>query len=440
MANEPVTVLDVLKASDPDVEIGASGLIHTGGVIQNDFLRSLQGRKGEAVYREMAENDPVIGAVLLAIEMLFRSVDWSVKPANNDDDEPDQAALDQAEFVAGCMGDMSTSWQETISSVLSMLPQGYSYHEVVYKRRLGPANDGARSKFDDGKYGWRKIPSRGHGTLTEWLFDSTGGIQGAQQVDQTTGRDVFLPIDKCLLFRTTTKLNNPLGRSILRSAYTSWYYQKRIAEIEAIGVERDLAGLPVALVPPELLSDNATAEQSAALDAIKNIVTNIRRDEQDGLVFPLQYNDNGNLMYDIKLMSTGGRRQLDTNTIIARYDARKAMAMLADFILLGHENVGTQALSVSKIELFEDAINAWLQGIADVFNTHAIPRLLQLNGVDLINAPTIVHSSARTPNLDQLMGFVSNAVTSGAIIPDDALDQHLRDVAGLPVEEDAGVE
>ena len=75
-----------------------------------------------------------------------------------------------------------------------------------------------------------------------------------------------------------------------------------------------------------------------------------------------------------------------------------------------------------------------------MFNTHASPRLLQLNGVDVANAPTIVHSSARTPNLDQLMGFVSNAVTSGAIIPDDALDQHLRDVAGLPVEEDAGVE
>jgi hypothetical protein len=425
----------VEKAGNPALEIGASGLIHSGGIIQNDFVRSLQGRKGEAIYREMAENDAVIGAVLLAIEMLFRSVDWSVEPADSDN----QAAIDQAEFVASCMTDMSTSWEETISSVLSMLPQGYSYHEIVYKRRDGWQEDGARSKFTDGKYGWRKIPSRAHGTLVEWKFDSTGGIKGARQVDMTTGIDVFLPIEKCLLFRTTTKLNNPLGRSILRSAYVSWYYGKRVQEIEAIGVERDLAGLPVALVPPELLSANATNDQQSALDAIKDIVTNIRRDEQEGLVFPLAYDENGNLVYDIKLMSTGGRRQLDTNAILARYDARKAMSMLADFILLGHENVGTQALSVSKIELFEDAIDAWLQGIADVFTTHAIPKLLRLNGVSPDLSPSLVYSSARTPNLEQLMGFVSAAVTSGAIIPDDELDAHLRGVAGLPVAEEAEV-
>ena len=425
----------VAKAINPALEIGASGLIHSGGIIQNDFLKSLQGRKGEAIYREMAENDPVIGAVLLAIEMLFRSVDWSVEPSDSDD----QAAIDQAEFVASCMTDMSTSWAETISSVLSMLPQGYSYHEVVYKRRNGWQEDGSRSKHNDGKFGWRKIPSRSHGTLTEWKFDSTGGIEGARQVDMTTGIDVFLPIEKCLLFRTTTKLNNPLGRSVLRSAYTSWYYGKRIQEIEAIGVERDLAGLPVAGVPPELLAANATDDQAAALDAIKDIVTNIRRDEQDGLVFPLAYDENGNKLYSIELMSTGGRRQLDTNQILARYDARKAMTVLADFILLGHEKVGTQALSVSKIELFEDAIDAWLQSIADVFTTHAIPKLLRLNGVSPELSPSLAYSSARTPNLEQLIKFVQAGVTSGAIIPDDELDTYLRGVAGLPVTEDAEV-
>ena len=97
---------------------------------------------------------------------------------------------------------------------------------------------------------------------------------------------MFIPIEKALLFRTTSKLNNPKGRSCLRSAYTSWYYQKRITTIEAIGIERDLAGLPVAFVPPQLLSDNATAQESAALNEIKKIVRNIRRDEQAGLVFP----------------------------------------------------------------------------------------------------------------------------------------------------------
>ncbi len=298
-------------------EVGSAGLSVNAGQVTEDFLRQLQGRGGMAIYREMAENHPVIGATLASIEMLFRSVEWTVQPADSDD----QAAIDEAEFVASCMSDMSTSWEDFVSSVLGFLVYGYSLHEIVYKRRAGLTDDGTTSKHDDGRIGWRKLPVRGQDTITEWRLDQHGGIEGAIQQDPNAGSSVFIPIEKSLLFRTTTRLNNPQGRSILRSAYVSWYYQKRITEIEAIGIERDLAGMPVAFVPPQLLSDSATSAETQALTAIKEIVRNIRRDEQEGLVFPLAYDhETGNLAYDIKLMSTGGRRQFDTNQIISRYD------------------------------------------------------------------------------------------------------------------------
>ena len=423
----------VKKATSTDfAEVGSTGLQVNGGVVTQDFLRQLQGRAGSAVYKEMAENHPVIGATLSAIEMLFRSVEWTVEPSDSDD----QRSIDEAEFVASCMGDMSSSWQDFISSVLGFLVYGYSYHEIVYKRRDGRTDDGTSSKFDDGRIGWRKMPLRSQETITEWVFDSTGGIEGAIQQDPSTGSTVFLPIDRCLLFRTTTRMNNPQGRSILRSAYVSWYYQKRIIGIEAIGIERDLAGMPVALVPPQLLSDSATTGETAALSAIKEIVRNIRRDEQDGLVFPLAYDpDTGNLAYDIKLMSTGGRRQFDTNQIIARYDTRIAMTMLSDFLLVGHDRIGAQALSVSKIELFQDSISAYLANMADVLNAYAIPRLMRINGVSDDLAPTISYTAPRAPDLDTISNYVSKLTTSGAMIPDDQLDDYLRDVAGLPTEE-----
>ncbi len=423
----------VKKATSTDfAEVGSTGLQVNGGVVTQDFLRQLQGRAGSAVYKEMAENHPVIGATLSAIEMLFRSVEWTVEPSDSDD----QRSIDEAEFVASCMGDMSSSWQDFISSVLGFLVYGYSFHEIVYKRRDGRTDDGTSSRFDDGRIGWRKMPLRSQETITEWVFDSTGGIEGAIQQDPSTGSTVFLPIDRCLLFRTTTRMNNPQGRSILRSAYVSWYYQKRIIGIEAIGIERDLAGMPVALVPPQLLSDSATSAETAALSAIKEIVRNIRRDEQDGLVFPLAYDpDTGNLAYDIKLMSTGGRRQFDTNQIIARYDTRIAMTMLSDFLLVGHDRIGAQALSVSKIELFQDSISAYLANMADVLNSYAIPRLMRINGVSDDLAPTISYTAPRAPDLDTISNYVSKLTTSGAMIPDDQLDDYLRDVAGLPTEE-----
>ena len=61
------------------MEIGYSGLVQYGGRVEEDFLRQLQGKRGYAIYREMAENHPVIGGILQAIEMLFRSVDWTVE-------------------------------------------------------------------------------------------------------------------------------------------------------------------------------------------------------------------------------------------------------------------------------------------------------------------------------------------------------------------------
>ena len=149
------------------MEIGSSGLVQYAGQVEEDFLRQLQGRRGSAIYREMAENHPVIGGILQSVDMLFRSVDWTVEPSDSDN----QAAIDQAEFVSDCLNDMSVTWQDTVSNILSMLVYGFSYHEIVYKRRSGYADDGTASKFNDGKIGWRKLPARAQDTVYRWKFD-----------------------------------------------------------------------------------------------------------------------------------------------------------------------------------------------------------------------------------------------------------------------------
>jgi hypothetical protein len=53
-------------------EIGRIGQKRYGGFFYEEFLKELQGRKGISVYKEMSENDDVIGAILYAIEMLIR--------------------------------------------------------------------------------------------------------------------------------------------------------------------------------------------------------------------------------------------------------------------------------------------------------------------------------------------------------------------------------
>jgi hypothetical protein len=528
-------------------EVGSRGLHQYGGYVYEEFIKALQGDRGIKTFREMSDNDPVIGGLLFGIDMMARQVDWHLEPAFVPPPKPpapgppampivgpgaqlpvldrqhateaerqqaehehqrqqatqsqiaqlgasaaqsggpgardrknpirksfdrvldrytDEAfaesfpALDdmqqrirkalgepivgddhqvhQAEeaaaFVESCFLDMSTSWEEVVSAILSFIPFGWSYHEIVYKKRVGPdEKDGSkRSKFDDHRIGWRKIVLRAQDSKLRWEFDEHDGVVGMWQLAPGKAMQ-FLPINKCLLFRTTSARGNPEGRSAIRNAFVPWWFKKRIEETEAIGIERDLAGFPVAWVPFDYLTDAATPAQQQALDEFKRQVRNIRRDEQEGAVWPLAYDENGNKLYDLTLLSTGGQRQFDTDKIVSRYDQRIAMSVLADFILLGHENVGSKSLGSSKIDLFMAALEAWLYHIADVFNTHAIPRLLRLNGVDVRMAPKLTFGSIQPVDLDVLAKFLTAMAGAGMpLFPDEDLDSYLRTTAGLP--------
>lgn len=51
-------------------EIGRIGQKRYGGTFYEEFLRELRGKKGIETYREMAENDDTIGAILLLLKCL----------------------------------------------------------------------------------------------------------------------------------------------------------------------------------------------------------------------------------------------------------------------------------------------------------------------------------------------------------------------------------
>jgi len=413
----------------PDLnELGTTGLRRSGGFITEEFLNQLRGRRGLLVYREMADNDPVIGSILYAIEKVTLRLDWRIDPYDDSDE-----AKEIAEFVDQCLEDMSDSFDQTLASILSMLIYGFSFHEIVYKVRGGDVDDPKRrSKYKDGKIGWRKFPIRAQETLNNWMMDQEGGIQGFRQIDPTGGGFREIPIEKGLLFRTTVNKNNPEGRSLLRNCFRPWYYKRRIEEIEAIGIERDLAGLPVAKVPPEYLSSGASAAQQAVLAEITSIVQNIKRNEQEGVIFPKMYDENNNEMFSLELLSSGGTRQFDTDKVISRYDQRISMSVLTDFILLGHERVGSFSLGSQKMDLWTMSIDAIAKSIAEVFNQYAIPRLIKLNSMNSELMPYLTYGQVSSVDLGELADYVQKLTAAGVLMPDENLEAYLREQASLP--------
>lgn len=417
-------------------EIGRIGQLRygsagSGHIFFEEFLHDLRGIKGVQAYTEMADNDATVGAILFAIEMLMRNCEFHIEPGG--DSEKDKEC---AEFVESCMYDMERTWADTLSEILSFLTYGWSYHEIVYKRRIGKTKSAVtNSKYNDGLIGWRKLPIRAQDTLYGWEYkEDSDELIGMTQAPPPNYEHLTIPIDKALHFRTRSRKDNPEGRSVLRTAYRAYYFKKRLEEIEGYGMERDLAGFPVLYSPASMdVWDNSDPEMQQALARAEYIVSSIRRDAREGLVLPGGYEQGTG--WKLELVSSGSRRQFDTNAIIDRYDKRIATSVLADFVMLGQQAVGSFALADSKTKIFALAIGTYLDVICEVFNNQAIPRLIDLNGdhfKGITDYPVMVHGDIEEPDLQQFATFIKEMVGTGILVPDDALEEEIRRIGHLP--------
>lgn len=412
---------------------GISGLARYGAIsrVYEEFLRELQGPQGMKSYREMLDNCPIVGAIMFAAQHLCRKVSFSFKPANSSPE-----ARQVANFVGGALfDDMESAWPDTLSEILTMLPFGWAFMEFSLKRRNGPISPiltlpvlgsqtvggvgyqvptQASSRFSDGLIGFRSWSLRSQETLFMWEFDTDSNAVVMQQMAPPDYKIRRIPVEKGFLFRTQVAKNNPEGRSVLRNAWTSYYFKKNLQVFEGIGIERDLAGYPMIQIKeptagnlmsvPDVWNTNDPA-MVQTLAYMKKMVKSVRRDEQEGMIMPW--------WAEFKLMSTGSRRSFDTNSIIARYDQRIAMSMMADFIMLGHEAVGSKALAATKISLFTSALSSFLDTVKAIIDRRAVPMLLQYNGIPLALAPTMEHGDVESINIQELGDFISKLAGSG---------------------------
>lgn len=446
-----------LTSTDLTMELGSSGLDRHDIWVSDEKLRQLSDpRRRNRLFREMGDNDSIAGAVLFALDMLIRQVNWDVQSPTGDESAQLPPVYEEAtRFVDSCLKDLQRPFKDIISEMLSFLQFGWYAGEKVFKQRRGmqpPAkvsrdqagqiviepSDLPSSRFDDGKLGWHKIAGRAQDTLYGWIFDPHGEVLGLIQQAPPDWKLVTIPITKLVHLRTTARGNNPEGQSVFRRGYRSWYFKKTLEELMAIGVERDLAGLAVLRVPKELLrpKSDLTAPELSLREGLERMLRNVRRGAQEGVMLPSERDAEGGYEYDFALLGQGGRRQFNLKELLEYFDQRIALMALADVILLGHEKVGSFALASSKTEMLSTAIGAWLDMIADEFNRKHIPELLELNGFPVDFTPQLVHSDVESLDLGVLGEYVSKLASSGMTLfptPDGELERALLEEAGLPV-------
>ena len=429
----------VKKLSETEAKkiLGVAGdNTYNGQIRADEFLPELRGKKAIRKYREMRDNDSTIGAVMYATEQVLRDVDLKVMPANDSAE-----AKEEAEFVESVLDDMDHTLDDHIAESLSNLSYGFAWFEVIYKRRNGPTerSDKRRSKYTDGRMGVRKIAIRAPWTISRFDVDQqTGDVKGIYQDGSGYNNSNYIPTRKSLYYRTTTINGDPAGRSILRNAYTSYEYVNNLQSIEAIAVERELAGIPVARIPAEYLSGDATAAQSGFVNNLQSILRDVKFNEQGYIILPSDtYPDKDGAptnqkLVDVELMSSSGSRNIDIDPIVRRYQHDIARSVLSEFLMLGGGNTGSYALSKSKTDLFLRALESYIQAIVDVLNKQLVERLWELNGLNYDLMPTIVAGDVAPHDLREIAAFLRNLNGADINVSDHPeVIQDLMDIAEL---------
>ncbi len=367
-----------------------------------ELERRLAGDRYKTEFWKMSQEDPICGAILLALTKTFQRIDWKTV------DDPDgllQESLDNVKF------------KSQMDDILSMFIFGHSVMETTLKRN------------EEGKVVWNKMYFRPQTTLTDWNYnEKTGELDTVTQQSywNTTGKGpVDIPIKKCLLFNTTKSQVNPEGKSLFRSGWRSWYYKSNMERLEGMAVEHDVTGIPV-LTPPE---DVELVDENGALNKLGDwawkTVRNIKQNSQAGLVTPPGWS--------FSLVASPGKRQFDHGAIINRNANQIALSMLSQFIVLGVTNEsGSFALAKEQSSLFYTAVEGFALSVAEVVNSQYIgaPAIANFNGLKV--QPRIVPVGVEKLDINDLGTFLGKLLKYNVITPDDELESFVRDKATLP--------
>lgn len=415
---------------NPKIQISISGPNRVGGLIFDEFLPELRFPQGTRIYNEMRKNSPIIGGFLRAIEAAFRSTQYVAIPYDNS-----KVGLDRATFLNQCINDMERCWADVLSDILTFLPFGFSAMEMVYKQRRGHGGV-VSSKHNDGRIGLRDLVLIPHESINEWIWDEEPGgdpnkLIGLRQLAINVGSYsasntgwVDIPIKKVMLTRVRPEKNSPEGESILRQAYRSWYFMNNLEVVEAISLERTGAGVPMIKLPEGATSigdEGGSSDEQKARD----IVSQIRADEQGGIVVPHGW--------EFELVTSTGLRPELFDLAIKRHRSNILISVLALFLELGASRVGSFALASVGRSHFENAWEGWATAALDVFNETVVPMLFRLNGIDDYRLPKLAHAALAGQGLETTMKSITEFMKLEVFDKNDpVLKEHVMSLLGIP--------
>lgn len=377
--------------------------------------------------KRMFLTDDTVGAMVWMIISTLRQVEYRHVPQVDGLDAPDdEEAKKWADFADSLLTDMKENFSIHASEIVNILWAGFVPFEIILKQR-----DGKRSRYDDGYYGVDRVPLRDPLTVANWRWDEA--TQEVVAMIQIGAKDE-LPIWKLLVYAIGASDANPQGIPLLTPAWRSWRLKIRVQDSEAIGIERDLCGLPMFRYPEELLeqanakengefTEDALAAQqkiAAAISAVKDM----RFNRSGGLVLPSDtFSDDTPTdktpKYDFKLVTTAGQRTIDTRTVARDYDKSIARTLLMQFLHLGDRSTGSYALSDDQSSMGMRSLQALANIPAEEWTAKVLPLVWDLNNFPVRYRPRLGAGKVSKENMTALGAYLRGLGAILDLVKDD---------------------
>lgn len=400
-------------APAPGVEIGWGGARLTGGLLQDEHNAALQGAAGVRAAARMRRVDAQVRAVISVIELPLRSTPWMLE-------EPPAASAAEREATGllreNLFEGLEEGWDDLLRQAALAIYYGYAVPELVWEEAAGLLR-------------LRRIAARSLELVEQWLYDQAGRPAGfvysgaracgrgleIESAPSIRHQRVAVPLSKSLHLVYGSEAGSPTGFGLWRSMYPHWYIKDALYRILSVGIERNLLDVPV--------GRTGAGAQADDRQKLLTLLTRWRAAHDAAVV----------LTEGQELEFIGSQRGLmDAMPFLHHHNVMIAQAGLAQFLNLGHQGYGTQALAGEHVRVFEMSLDAAARWIQDAVQRQVIARWMAFNYGTGVRAPRLRHRTIRSRDQASWASVLATLTGSGFLHPDEEDETHLRELLELP--------
>ena len=403
--------------------------IYSGYISSNEKSSKLQGTEKYTTYQNILANTSIAAAGTRFFLNLVAKAEWKYQFADDNDKAKYEDRLYKVWSSCG------TPWHRIVRRTAMYRFHGFSFQEWTAKQ------------LDDGTIGYLDIQSRPQFTIEQWNVDpDTGFVNSVGQRNPQTGALIELPRNKMIYAIDDCMSDSPEGMGIFRHIVNSANRLTAYENLEGIGFETDLRGIPIGRAPllrlkHQLEVGNITqSEYDSALSGLDAFLQNHIKGNQTSLMLDSATYTNsdesesisGVKMYDMELLQGSSNSQDAAAKAIERLNYEIARVLGVEGLLVGGSGAGSQALSRDKSSNLFLLVDSTLKELSEIYENDYLVPLWKMNGWDMNDIPEMKTESIQFRDVTAMTQALSGMAQAGAVLaPDDPAINEMRDLMGL---------